>query len=168
VTAGLPHARLVHHIHGRARLRVPTRRGDARWFAEIERALGECALVRAAHGNPLTGSLLLAHEGELEEIERFALSHGLFAIVHPDPESDPVLRGLQERLGLLDTQLKEASAGAWGLSSAAFYALLAATAYQFARGEVFPAGGALLMQAIGVVMRAGETRPLRPPTVGAL
>ncbi len=65
-----PAAVVAHRLPGRTRLLVPARRGDTGFFQRvIEHARG-LPVVRAARANPLTGSLLLEHEGAVEPIAR--------------------------------------------------------------------------------------------------
>lgn len=157
-----PHATLVHRIAGRARLRVPSQRGDAGYFERVERALRGCTLVRGVVGNPLTASVLFTHEGDFREIVRFAREHGLFDLAEPEPGTDSTLRQFYVQLGAIDARLKEGSAGQWGLSSVAFYALLGAGAYKIVRGDVLPAGITLLIQALSLVVRAGKVESAGP------
>ncbi len=63
-------ATVTHRLPGRTRLRVSARRGDSGFFVQsIDRARALPA-VRAAWANPVTASLLLEHEGEIEPIAR--------------------------------------------------------------------------------------------------
>jgi hypothetical protein len=81
-------ANVTHRLPGRTRLRVPSRRGDPAFFARaIERARNLPA-VRAARANPVTSSLLLEHEGEIEPIAR-ELGLDLAAPRPPVPRTRP-------------------------------------------------------------------------------
>jgi hypothetical protein len=61
-------AHIAHRLPGRTRLRIPAHRGDPAFFARlVEQASGHPA-VRSARANPVTSSLLLDHEGDVEPI----------------------------------------------------------------------------------------------------
>jgi hypothetical protein len=63
-------ATVTHRLPGRTRLRIPAHRGDAGFFAQAVEQARVLPTVRAAQANPVTGSLLLEHEGEIEPIAR--------------------------------------------------------------------------------------------------
>lgn len=75
-----PTAELLHQLPGRARLRVDSKRGDAAYFAELERQIGACPAVSAVSANPLTATLLLRHVGEFELVGRHIKEQGILAI----------------------------------------------------------------------------------------
>src|SRR5579875_402709 len=77
----LPQAELVHQLPGRLRLRVPARRGDAAFFAEMAKRLGGLAGVGAVHANPRSASLLLEHEGGADALLRAIREHGFLEVV---------------------------------------------------------------------------------------
>ena len=61
-------ASVTHRLPGRTRLRIPARRGDAAFFERTIEQARALPSVRAARANPVTASLLLEHEGEIEPI----------------------------------------------------------------------------------------------------
>lgn len=71
---------IVHRIAGRARLRVPDRRGDAAYFADLAARLGSFEQVSCAEANPMTGSVTLRFDGSLDEVLRQAQVQGLLAV----------------------------------------------------------------------------------------
>ena len=101
-----PPAAFVAHASGeRTRLRVPSRRGDAGYFAACAARLAEIDGVLAVTPRALTASLLVEHDGEFGAIADRARAAGLFAVQTPDAEDDPVpapaLPGLAGVLGAL-------------------------------------------------------------------
>lgn len=77
-------AYINHRCAGRARFKFAARRGDTAYFFELAEALASGPGVLAVHASPLTASVLVRHEGPLEDIVAFAQSKGLFALVdHP-------------------------------------------------------------------------------------
>lgn len=74
----LPAAQLEHTIPGRMRLRVPSRRGDAGYFARVaERLQGQADIVML-RTNAVTGSVLILHRSRPEAIAALARKDGLF------------------------------------------------------------------------------------------
>ena len=76
----LPQAELVHAIPGRCRLRIPSRRGDAVFFASLASGLSTLHGVLDAQVTPLTGSIVIHHDRPLDGIARAAHSAQLFAL----------------------------------------------------------------------------------------
>ncbi len=62
-----PTAMVVHAIAGRTRLRVPERRHQADYFDAVSLRLTEHPKVRRVRANPGTASILLEHEGSIED-----------------------------------------------------------------------------------------------------
>jgi hypothetical protein len=76
----LPLARIVHTIPGRARLRIDSRRGDGAFFAALATGLSIIPGVSRADVRPLTGSVLIEHNGPLERVIAAAAQKGLFVV----------------------------------------------------------------------------------------
>lgn len=94
-----PLAQLVHRLPGRVRLRVPALRGAPARLEALAVALRGLPGVTAAEAGPLTGALLLHHEGSLEALREAAAGRGLLrlaaapaaAIAAPPPDPRVVL-----------------------------------------------------------------------------
>jgi hypothetical protein len=76
----LPVADLVHTMPGRARLRIPDRRGDAVYFASIATGLSTIPGIYKVEVRPLTGSILLQHGPPIERIIHAAEEANLFRL----------------------------------------------------------------------------------------
>ncbi len=61
-------AHLSHQMAGRARFRLPERRGDRPFFDALARKLQACKGVNSVVTNPRTGSILIFHNRPLEAI----------------------------------------------------------------------------------------------------
>jgi hypothetical protein len=73
-----PLAEVVHSLKGRLRLRFPTEKRDQDFFQNLLKSLSNIESIRNIKANPLTGSVLIQYDGELEEIvqrleERFEI-----------------------------------------------------------------------------------------------
>jgi len=62
----LDFAFVAHRTADRLRLRVPGRRNDIGFFADLEQKLGACDGIVSAKANPLTGSVILRHTRAFE------------------------------------------------------------------------------------------------------
>lgn len=70
---------LTHQIPGRARLKVPARRRDRRFFDEVAKGFSSCPGVSAVEADPRTASLLVRHTSPWEAIVDSARRSGLLA-----------------------------------------------------------------------------------------
>jgi len=73
-----PLAEVVHSLNGRLRLRFPTEKRNQDFFQNLVESLSNIANIRDIKANPITGSVLIQYDGELEEIvqrleERFEI-----------------------------------------------------------------------------------------------
>lgn len=86
MVAKLPEAEVAHAIPGRARLRVPDRRGDAAFFSSVASGLSSLPGVLQVETTALTGSILIRHGGPLEKVSAAAQNAGLFILRDPAPQ----------------------------------------------------------------------------------
>jgi len=75
-----PLARLAHSLPGRKRVKIDEKRGDAAYFAALEKELAEYHGVVAVETNPLTGTALISHATEDTSLWDYAGEHGLFQL----------------------------------------------------------------------------------------
>ena len=149
---------------------LPELRGDREQLERLAAELDEHASVIATQVNPLTGSVLVVHEGEMDGIARFARERELFDF---DPrqrssQDDPIAQRLYARASELNDKLRETTGGQIDLPSLAFLFLGGSGVRQVVRGELLPAAVTLLWNAIGVVRSAKPPRaPGARPEAGA-
>jgi hypothetical protein len=153
----LPGAVLHHHIPGRARLRVPSRRGDRLYFQHIAETLAGCAAVAAVDANPATAGVLIAYHGDLRTVLAYARDHSLFKVGRRASQM-PLGRHLALAFGRLDKRLLSATGGALDLSSVVFLTLFGAGAADLLRGH-FARAMTLLAHA-GVALLVGQSTGL--------
>jgi hypothetical protein len=146
---------VVHTMTGRTRLRSRAQRGNPEWFARAAAVLSECPTVGLVETNARTGSILVRHSGELREVLEFARTRALFE-PPPVPLAGP-LASIRRSIRELDARVDERTNGEWNLNGLLFYGLLGASVYQIARGDLFPAAGTLVLQAMNV-LRQGNTQ----------
>ncbi|MEM5435971.1 hypothetical protein [Paraburkholderia diazotrophica] len=85
----IPEAHISHMLAGRVRLKIPARRHDAAFFAEVVRRLAQCDGVIEARASPLTAGLLIMHATELNSIAAWASQQRLFSLHAGAAESLP-------------------------------------------------------------------------------
>jgi hypothetical protein len=147
----LPEAHITHHAGARLRLRIPARKGNAAYFARIERALATCDGVAYAEANPLTASVLLHYHGELADLANVAAAGELFALALQDIPMDTVLDVMTDRLDRIERHIRHASNGAVDLDTLLFVGLIGAGIVQIARGQALGPASTLLANAAAIL-----------------
>lgn len=129
-------AYLVHALPGRARIRIPSARGDRAFLARLREQLAGCHGVRIEAASAITGSLLIHHQGSFRELADFAAEAGLFALASGEPSLPPARGQLAAALRALDAGVRGASGGASDLRLAVAMLFFALAAVQLARGNI--------------------------------
>lgn len=129
-------ARLVHRLPGRVRLKIDGKRGDRAWFDALALELSLSEGILAVDANPLTGSLLIRHEGPLERLLGELAERGSLHVASLEPQEIPLGRRLAQRAAAVDESLRRASAGELDLAGAALLGLLLLALVQAARGQL--------------------------------
>ena len=75
-----PLARLAHSLPGRKRVKIDEKRGDAAYFAALEKELAGYRDLIAVETNPLTGTVLISHATEDTRLWDYAGEHELFRL----------------------------------------------------------------------------------------
>jgi len=144
-------ARVLHAIPGRVRLRLTADEAlgpsAASHLDRLARELVKCPQVVAVSPRPLTGSLVVMHQGNFEAVARFARERGLFDAGPARPVPKTVLGQIGAQVSRADERVREHSDGRVGLDTVGFYALLAMGGIQILRGNFMPAAAALLLNA---------------------
>ncbi|MBN9134035.1 MAG: hypothetical protein J0H48_11840 [Nitrosospira multiformis] len=73
-----PLARVAHALPGRKRIKIDGKRGDAAYFATLEKKLAECPGVVAVTTDPRTSTALVSHTAEDPVLWNYIAEHGLF------------------------------------------------------------------------------------------
>jgi hypothetical protein len=133
---GAPVAVKVHELPGRARFRVPERRGDVAYFRDVEEAFDLCPGVLVVEARAKTGSLLIRHEGDLDPVWRFARERRLFVPETPERTAPDALDRVLADAHQLDAWFRRSSGGEISVGTIVTFALLAMSVVQLARGQV--------------------------------
>jgi len=81
----VPAAHIEHQLPGRARLRVPSKRGEVPFFEKVVRELSKHPAVHELTATPLTGSIMLQYSEPLHAITAAAAAQNLFAAARAEP-----------------------------------------------------------------------------------
>lgn len=154
----LPAAYISHQIEGRMRIRIPSKRRDQDYFEVVTQRLRECEGIRALRINVLTGSVLIIHLLNVDTIAEYAERNGLFMLAPVEAVLTPIAQGISNRFHALDEQVRARTSGTLDLGGLAFFGLLAASAAQLARKNIWPAGATLLWYAAHLLPSAKSSR----------
>jgi hypothetical protein len=134
--ADVPKAHVSHRVGGRARLRIPSRRGDQAFFERLKERAGELSQVTSTEVSALTGGILIRHDGPLESVAEECRQRGLFDLEDTRPFERPVVERMRDQLATLDTAVRGTTAGEvnmWAMVSLLFIGL---AVIQLARGRI--------------------------------
>jgi hypothetical protein len=135
----VPQTYISHRSSGRVRLKVPTRKGDKEFFARLEKELSGLEGIISVTSNPLTASALILHSIDESRIAEFAREKQLFGL----PETNGIklhnpremLSGIGNTYRSANKSFTELTGGRIDIPGAAFFALVAAGAYQLLVGS---------------------------------
>jgi hypothetical protein len=154
-----PIAYIVHSIQDRIRFHIPSRKRDAAYFTELEKAFAACNTVLAVETDPLTASILLKHKGDPADLTQYALEHRLFASPPPAVAVNPPIVAVASRLEQLDQTVQRMTQGAFDLNGIAFVGLVGAGLFQVWRGRTLGSATSLLSYAVALLALQRTKRP---------
>ena len=143
----LPRAIIKHQVQHRTRIQFPTRRKSKSFFSEIEKALHTFEGLEVLEVNPLTGSILFIHRGDLETVRKLAKEKHLFDLDLSPPLPQSWIEDSFLQLDHLDTRIDKATQGAYRLPSATALTLIGLSFVQIFRKFYLPPASSLLMDA---------------------
>jgi hypothetical protein len=151
-TESLSAAYVCHQTNGRARVRIPSRRGDGDFFTRVEKRLQECPAIEELYVNSSTASVLVFHGSKLElgTVFAYAVRHGLFRLA-PDGQVR-VRQSAREKFVSVDHEIRKLTGNEVDLGGLAFVALAGCALYQLWRGEILAPATTLLWYAAGTLV----------------
>ena len=130
-------AYISHSLPGRLRIKVPSKVGDAQYFANVQNSLSELQDVSNIRVNHLTGSILLNHnEIKLQHIQVYASEKQLFIIERHDLIKQPVVDRFATGVGVFDKQLRGITDNSVDVRTIVFAGMLGMAAWQLQKGQV--------------------------------
>jgi len=133
--ADLPRAEVAHCTGQRLRLRFPHERGNADFFAKLERSALFVEGVLAATGRAGTGSLVIRHKSDFDTLAQRLRDEGV-CDVRTEPEDHRPEIEAHHLSNELDSRLYQVSGGQLDLRAVGAFALVAMGILQIARGRV--------------------------------
>lgn len=155
----LPEASVAHESTGRIRLRIPEKRYDAGYFADVEKAFSNSDMVTKVGANPTTAGVLIMHRSTLGQIGQVAETHGLFTIIRrPSTRTRPLSRRIKDGYRTLDSAVTTGTNGQIDIPTAAFLALTGWGVYQILQGRVAgPAWYTAFWYGVNLLLKGGES-----------
>lgn len=163
-SAQRPKASLVHRMPGRARFRIDRKRNDQGYFNSVADRLGDLPGVSRVETNASTGSVLVHHEGNLDNIldEMFGNSE-LGRLVEFVFTAPPVARRLRSEIMVLDNAVQRFSGGNLDLGMVASFGLLGLAALQLFVGLQVSGAVSLAWYATELARRSSSGQPAGAP-----
>lgn len=132
----VPRAECIHRTAGRFRVSIPSAKGNAELLLRVQEELSRCQLVQSASGNPLTGSILVLHQGDFREIASYAEARSLFTLTSKKKGTDGIARTTVAGYRKVDAAIKRVSGGELDLPHAVFVGFLGTGVLQILRGKL--------------------------------
>lgn len=136
----LPEAFVTHMAAGRLRIKIPSKKGEARYFSSLKERISALPGIQKIEVNPLTGSVLVLHSLPAREIDFKVLSEytaagNLFNLQTGNGAGKPVSDKIAEIFTGADKEVRNFTKGELDLPTAAAIGLLGVGLVQAARGK---------------------------------
>jgi hypothetical protein len=157
-TPSRPVAQLVHSTTGRVRFRFDEKRGDASFFDSLSSSLARLGSVIETRVSSHTGSVLVLHTGDLQQLVTAAQKRGLFEVGPPPPPTASARR-LRDAIDTLEDRVAKSTGETLSVGKLLFLGLLGAGILQSKQGHLLPAGMTLFKHAIEVMHWVADREP---------
>lgn len=127
-------AHVVHSVRGRTRFRIRNRRHHRAFFRQLEHQLNQVPEVKSVEADPLTGSVLVHHEGSTFDLLLAAAQAGVGELIDLGPPP-AVAQQIRNELALFDQLVQRVTSGQMDLSTVAMFALFTLAGIQLVRGK---------------------------------
>lgn len=155
----LPEAQVAHELPGRIRIRIPSRRRDDAFFADVAARAAHLAGIEGVETNALTGAIVLNFRGQFSDIAADFERTGLFRLVSLHPAVTSGAAQLAQPFQRVDRSIRSVSAGELGLPMLAGLVLLGLAGYQANRGHVLGPAVTLIFQALTMFSLSQKASP---------
>jgi len=151
----VPEAHVSHCLPRRLRVKILSKKGDVSYFSGLSERLMKCSGVKDVRVNPSTGSVLIAHDCDGEELRKYVKEKKLFRLKAPKPGPRTLLQHVSSTFQTYNTTLKGMTGGEFDIPSLVFVSLLISGIWQLARGNLaMPAWYTAFYYALGVFTSA--------------
>lgn len=139
----LPEAHITHASKGRVRIKLPSRKGDHVFFADLKSKLPdllETPGIQRIEMNPATGSILVIHQLDLKKsdislVSQFLEQKGFFKLGTNNTPGTPVSQNIARTFKGMNKKITDFTSGEVDLQSLVMMGLLGLGLYQFSRGQ---------------------------------
>jgi hypothetical protein len=157
-------ADLTHRMRGRARFRIRQRRDDQDYFDSLANRLRRMRGVRKVETNATTSSLLVHHEGDLDEVVEAILGDcELAKMIDLVLQSPPVAHRLRKQITVLDNAVQRLSTGGLDLGTLASFGLLGLAGVHLVTGQQLASAVSLAWYATELLRRSSSGEPIGTP-----
>lgn len=153
----LPAAHISHRTLPRTRFKVPARRGDAAYFERVQAELAQAPGVIELHVNPLTASVLVIHDSDVDALARYAEEKQLFHL-ESRPQATSFMARLSDNFQLVNERVRKLSGGELDLPTVAFLNLVGMAVAQLRRGNITAPATTLLWYAVSLALLVMQTQ----------
>jgi hypothetical protein len=155
----LPEARITHSTSRRLRIKIPSKKGNTKYFVSLQRKFSECDRVQTVKANALTASVLFFHDCDTRNISKFGEEKCLFRIEKQGTKRTVLTKRIRNSFQDLNTRTKSLTGGELDLPSVAFVSLLSMSIYQIIRGNFYaPAWYTCSWYAVNLAFRSSDNK----------
>lgn len=153
----LPDAFLSHRISGRARLKIPSKKGDFDYFKSLKEQISKCGGIETMEVNPVSGSILIIHTLNIEKIAEYARDRNIFNLKNNRPVSANLRFTVSKTFKDINGKIKGITGGDMDIADIAFLTFLGLGIYQVSRGNfIAPAWYTAFWYALSVFTKTGN------------
>jgi hypothetical protein len=153
----LPDAYLSHAIAGRLRVKIPSRKGNSRYFDDIFTQMSAYEGISRVVVNALTGSVLVIHTLDSRKIAAYAERHNLFRLedVKPIEKQTYISRKVSETFRDVNSRVIASTKGFANVPDLVLLTLVGLSVIQISRGNfTAPAWYTALWYALNIFLKA--------------
>jgi hypothetical protein len=151
----IPDAFLSHRISGRARLKIPSKKGDFHYFKSAKEQLPKCNGIETVEVNSMSGSVLIIHASDIEKIAEYARNSNIFNLKNNRPDSANLYSTVSKAFKDINGKVRGITGGDMDIAGAAFLILLGLGIYQISRGNfVAPAWYTAFWYALSIFLQS--------------
>lgn len=153
----LPDAYLSHAIPGRLRVKIPSKKGDSRYFDDVCTQMSGYEGIEKVAVNALTASILVIHAVDSKKIAAYAERNNLFRMedVKPFEKQTYISRKVSETFKDVNSRVIVSTKGFANVPDLVLLALVGLSAIQISRGNfTAPAWYTALWYALNIFLKA--------------
>jgi hypothetical protein len=131
----IPDAYIRHRTDHRLRIIIPSKKKDHEYFRTLHQHLSGKQGIETIEVNPLTGSVLIAHNLDADALVAEAQASSLFALKRPVPDQPTLHKTVKKHFKGFDDRINGLTGGYHNISTLAFLGFAGIGIYQIARGN---------------------------------